>query len=138
MRIAEAFDVSTPVAASPGMTIRSYEDLEAWQVAMDFATAAYIFTKQFPRDELHVLSAQLRRAAIAIPSNISEGHHHGTKAYAHFVTLALGSLAEAQTQIELARRLGFASEGQLGRIADTAATLRRLLHGLRRSLRARL
>jgi four helix bundle protein len=72
-----------------GMTIRSYEDLEAWQVAMNFATAVYILTKQFPREEVHVLSAQLRRAAIAIPSDISEGHSHGAKAYAHFLSLAL-------------------------------------------------
>jgi four helix bundle protein len=114
--------------------ITSYRDLEAWQVGMDFAVLVYALTKQFPREERYGLSSQLRRAAIAIPSNVGEGHRHGTKAYIHFVTIALGSLAEAETQIELARRLRFAPEAQFERLNEMAASLARLLHGLRRSL----
>jgi four helix bundle protein len=101
---------------------------------MDFVVRIYELTKQFPPEERYCLSAQLRRAAVAIPSDVSEGHQHGTKAYAHFVTLAIGSLAEAETQIELARRLRLAPENQFAPVVDMAATLRRLLQGLRRSL----
>ena len=105
-----------------------------WRVAMAFAESIYGVTKHFPREEQFGLTAQLRRAAVAIPSNVSEEHQHGTKAYAHFVTMALGSLAEAETQLELARRLGLVSELQIASMTNTAATLGRLLHGLRKSL----
>ena len=74
------------------MPIQSYRDLEAWQVGMDFVVRVYAVTKSFPRQEVYGLTSQLRRAAVAVPSNISEGHQHGTKAYLHFVVLALGSL----------------------------------------------
>lgn len=116
------------------MPIQSYRDLETWQVAMDFVVRIYALTTHFPREELYGLTAQLRRAAVGIPSNVSEGHQQGTKAYVHFITMALGSLAEAETQIELARRLHFAPEEQIASISDLAATVGRLLHGLRRSL----
>ena len=79
-------------------TIQSYRDLETWQVAIVFVIRIYELTKQFPPDERYGLTAQLRRAAVAIPSNVSEGHQYKDKAYAHFVTIALGSLAEAETQ----------------------------------------
>jgi four helix bundle protein len=87
-----------------------------------------------PSRELYGLASQLRRAAISIPSNISEGHQQGTKSYAHFVSLALGSLAETETQIELAGRLRYAPTSDLEAISLVAVNLRRVLHGLRRSL----
>ena len=79
------------------MPIQSYRDLEAWQVGMDFVVRVYAATSSFPRQEDARFTSQLRRAAVAVPSNISEGHQHGTKVYVHFVVLALGSVAEAET-----------------------------------------
>jgi len=119
------------------MSIQSYRDLEAWRLGMDLAVAVYGLTKTFPREETYGLSSQLRRAAISIPSNISEGHQQGTKSYAHFVSLAIGSLAEAETQIELANRLRHAPAADLETVSALAASPRRVLHGLRRSLLAR-
>ena len=119
------------------MSIRSYRDLEAWRLGMDLAVLVYGLTKTFPREELYGLSSQLRRAVISIPSNISEGHQQGTKSYAHFVSLALGSLAEAETQIELANRLHYTTANDLAVLSSLAANLRRVLHGLRRSLLTR-
>ena len=116
------------------MPIQSYRDLDVWQLAMEFVLRVYAVTRQFPREEIYGLTAQLRRAAVAIPSNVSEGHQQGTKAYLHFVVIAIGSLAEAETQLELARRLHFASEEDLAAVVDFAGHVRRLLHGLRRSL----
>ena len=106
-------------------------------MGMDFAVTIYALTKRFPREEVYGLTGQLRRAAVAIPSNISEGHQQGINAYLHFVVLALGSLAEAETQIELSKRLNFVPENVFASIAEDAASLRRVLHGLRRSLAAR-
>ena len=79
------------------MPIQSYRDLEAWQVGMNLVVRVYAVTKSFPREDIYGLTSQLRRAAVAVPSNISVGHQHGTKAYLHFFVLALGSLAEAET-----------------------------------------
>ena len=120
------------------MRITSYRDLEAWQIGMEFVVSIYSVTRTFPREEMFGLSAQLRRAAVAIPSNVSEGHQHGTKAYLHFVVIALGSLAETQTQLELASRLRIGSENELESVSALAVRLRQVRHGLRRSLAARL
>ena len=79
------------------MSIQSYRDLDAWKLGMQLAVAVYQVTKVLPREELYGLTAQMRRAVVSIPSNISEGHQQGTKSYAHFITLALGSLAETET-----------------------------------------
>jgi four helix bundle protein len=120
------------------MLIKSYRDLEAWQIGMDFVVSIYSVTSTFPREEMFGLTAQLRRAAVAIPSNVSEGHQHGTKAYLHFVVMALGSLAETQTQLEVASRLRIGSEDERESASALAVRLRQVLHGLRRSLAARL
>ena len=119
------------------MTIQSFRDLEAWQLGMEFVIRVYAVTREFPRDERYGLTSQLRRAAVAIPSNVSEGHQHGTKAYLHFVVMALGRLAEAETQLELARRLRMTADDELEAVADLAGHVRRVLHGLRRSLAER-
>ena len=120
------------------MRITSYRDLEAWQIGMEFVVSIYSVTRTFPREEMFGLTAQLRRGAVAIPSNVSEGHQHGTKAYLHFVVIALGSLAETQTQLEVASRLRIGAENELESVSALAVRLRQVLHGLRRSLAARL
>ena len=104
---------------------------------MDLAVALYGLTKAFPRDELYALTSQIRRAAVSIPSNISEGHQQGTRSYGHFITLALGSLAETETQLELAARLHYVNAAQMAPVSELAGHLRRMLHGLRKSLLAR-
>jgi four helix bundle protein len=104
---------------------------------MDLAVAVYGLTKGFPREELYALTSQIRRAAVSIPSNISEGHQQGTRSYGHFVTLALGSLAETETQLELAARLRYVNAAQMAHVSELAGHLRRMPHGLRRSLLAR-
>jgi four helix bundle protein len=104
---------------------------------MEFVLNIYRVTKTFPREELYGLSSQLRRAAISVPSNISEGHQRGTKAYRHFVSVALGSLAEVDTQLEIAGRLQYSTSDDLKSIARQCTRLRQVLHGLRRSLVAR-
>ena len=119
------------------MTIQTYRDLRAWQLGMEFAVRVYELTKILPREELYGLSAQLRRAAVAIPSNVAEGHQHRNKSYRHHVVIAIGSLAEVETQLELAQRLKLAADDDLAPIRDVGVELRRVLHGLRRSIAPR-
>jgi len=116
------------------MAIQSFRDLEAWKIGMDLAVGVYKVTTMFPREEQYGLTSQLRRAAVSIPSNLAEGHQQGTKSYAHFVTLALGSLAETETQLELATRLRYVNAKDLETAVDLARQSGRVLHGLRRSL----
>jgi four helix bundle protein len=116
------------------MPIKSYRDLQAWQLGMALAEEVYALTRAFPKDELFGLTSQLRRAATGIPSHIAEGHQHGINAYRHYVTIALGSQAECETQLELALRLKFASPEKINKVKDRAAEVGRVLHGLSRSL----
>ena len=119
------------------MPIQSYRDLDAWRLGMDFVVEIYRLTSVLPQKERYGLSAQLRRAAVSIPSNVAEGHQQGTKSCAHFVSVALGSLAEAETQIEVASRLRYVSAPDLASVSELAVHLGRVLHGLRRSLQTR-
>ena len=118
-----------------GMPIQSYRDLDAWRLAMDYVVAIYTVTDRFPRDERFGLTAQLRRAAVAIPSNISEGHQQSTRAYLRYVVIAIGSIAECETQLEIARRLKYLTDLELTQPDALGNQVRQVLFGLRRSLR---
>jgi four helix bundle protein len=117
-------------------TIVSYRDLEAWKSAMNLLLAAYAVARHLPQDERFELAGQMRRAAVSIPSNIAEGQATGPGGrYRHHVRIALGSLAELDTQLEAVRRLEYVSEEALRVVAEHLAQTGRLLHGLDRSLR---
>ncbi|MGI9174065.1 MAG: four helix bundle protein [Rhodothermales bacterium] len=109
--------------------VGSYRDLEVWQRGMDLVESIYTLTKPFPADERFGLTAQLRRAAIAIPSNIAEGWGRGTrKDYVHFLRIARSSLLEVETQIIVAHRLGYITEDALNNaLAETEIESRMLL-----------
>lgn len=87
--------------------VRSYKDLRVWQQAMDFVVVLYTMTDSFPKSEQFGLTNQMRRAAVSIPSNIAEGHVRSRKEFSRFLQIALGSLAELETQMELAQRIGY-------------------------------
>jgi four helix bundle protein len=92
-------------------TASSYRDLVVWQEAMRLVEMIYQRTAAFPRKEVFGLSAQLRRCAISVPSNIAEGAaRNSPKELFQFLGVANGSLAELQTQLEIAARLGFLEE----------------------------
>lgn len=93
--------------ASAPATVQSYRDLIAWQKSMVLAREIYRATGTFPRVETYGLVVQLRRAAIAIPSKIAEGHELLSGEYRQFLGHALGSLMEMETQILLAEDLGY-------------------------------
>ena len=115
--------------------IRSYRDLDAWKLSMKLAEGCYRFTEHFPKSEVFGLAAHIRKSAVSIPSNVAEGHSRRSRvAYAHFVGIAMGSQAELETQIELARRLGMGQEEDAVRLLESAADVGRVLNGLRSAL----
>ncbi|MEW5966831.1 MAG: four helix bundle protein [Pseudomonadota bacterium] len=117
----------------------SYRDLSVWQVAMQLTEAIDSATRTFPQSELYALANQLQRAAVSIPSNIAEGHaRNTTRDYLRFVSIAMSSLAEVETQIELATRLNYLGIEQRDALFTTTDELGRMLQGLRKSLQSKL
>lgn len=118
--------------------IRTYRDLIAWQKAMEMAELAYQATRGFPKEERFGLVAQIRRAAVSIPSNIAEGFGRGRKAeLRRFLEISRGSLFEFQTQAELARRMDWLKGEHLAKTRKAARELDAILAGLIRSVEVR-
>ena len=115
--------------------VTSFRDLEAWQASLEMAEACYAMTKRFPASEQFGLTAQMRRAAVSVASNIAEGHRRTRPGYLHHLQVALGSLAELETQLELACRLGFVTADEASVYQKTLSRVGQLTHGLARSLR---
>jgi len=115
------------------MAILSYRDLDVWQLAMDVAALPYSSTRAFPHDERFGLTAQMRRAAVSVASNIAEGHGARLpKRYAYHLAIARGSLSELETQTILAERLGYLDDatpllGPCDRVSRMLSALRRRL-----------
>jgi four helix bundle protein len=118
--------------------MQGHKELIVWQKAVDLVVAIYKLTKSFPKAEVYGLASQMQRAAVSVPSNIAEGHGlKQTQAYARHLAIANGSLTELETQLEIARRLGYlTAENEL--VINQAGEVGRMLAGLRRSLQARI
>ena len=86
----------------------SYRNLIVWQKAMSFSKVVYAMIGAFPSEERYALADQIRRAVVSISSNIAEGCGRATnRDYAHFLSIARGSLYETMSQLELAQGLGY-------------------------------
>jgi len=87
--------------------MRPHHKLDAWKQSIELVEDIYAITTVFPKSELYGLTSQLRRAAVSVPSNIAEGAgRNGTKEFAHFLSIAGGSLSEVETQLIIASKLG--------------------------------
>ena len=117
---------------------RRHHDLKAWQIGMRLAREVYELTGRFPREETYGLSSQIRRAAVSIPSNIAEGAARtGTKEFLHYLSIARASMSELETQILLAKDLGFIDEEPFTSMLETIDHAFGVLGGLINSLRKR-
>ncbi len=117
--------------------IKSYRDLKVWKQSKEVAKEIYLATRPFPKEELYGLTSQIRRAAVSIPSNIAEGHaRSSTKEYLHFLAIALGSLAELETQIEIATELGYMKKEAMEKLFKKLDEVGKMLRGLKQSLAA--
>ena len=115
--------------------VGSHRDLVIWQKAMEAVAECYELTRNFPNDERFGLTSQLRRAAVSIPSNIAEGKGRGTTGvYINHLSIALGSLAEVDTQIELAVKLKMIKASSTHSITMKLEEIGRMISGLKRSL----
>jgi len=112
--------------------MRGHRDLVAWQKAMELAKQVYILTNSFPKHEVYGLSSQLRRAAVSIASNQAEGAaRNSQREFGYFISTARGSLAEVETQIELAVFLQYIPGETAKGLLACVSNLGRLLTGLR-------
>ena len=113
----------------------SYKDLIAWQKSMSLVKNVYLHTRGFPKEEVYGLAAQLRRAAVSVPSNIAEGQGRlSQKEFKQFLALARGSLLEVETQVLIAADLHYLTpEITTGLVTQTQEVLR-ILNGLIDSL----
>jgi four helix bundle protein len=115
--------------------IKSYQDLEVWQKAMDLVVVCYRVTESFPKNENYGLASQLQRAAVSVPANIAEGRHrqHG-KEFLQHLSIAYASLAELETHIQIAGRLDYIDRNQIKDVLSQTGEIGRMLNGLRKSI----
>ncbi len=120
------------------VSARNYRDLIVWQDAIKLAKAVYVLLQEFPREEMYALSDQIRRAAVSVPSNIAEGQARKAPAeFRHFLHIALGSLAELDTQLVLAQEFGYLNGEDMADVDQQIQSLRMKLYALMNSLPAR-
>jgi len=117
--------------------ISDYKQLNVWLKSIDLVTHVYALTKQMPKEELYSLADQIKRSAVSIPSNITEGSgRNTTKEYIQFVYIALRSASERETQLIIGQNLGF-----FPNIADhmkEMTDIRKMLNGLINSLKKKV
>ena len=114
---------------------KPHRNLVAWQKAMDLAVEVYQATQNLPKEEIYGLTSQLRRAAVSVPSNIAEGAAGRTRQqFANFLSNAIGSLNEMDTQLELGLRFGCLSEPDYERLFQALDEGLALNYGLRKSI----
>ena len=116
----------------------SYRDLVAWQKSIRWVAEIYRVTKEFPKDERFGLTSQLRRAAVSVPSNIAEGQARLSAAdFRRFLGQARGSLVEVETQLEIAKQLGYLEPSAVKSLTEQTSEVARILNGLPTSISQR-
>ena len=116
--------------------MHNYRDLRVWGKAMDLVLMTYELTKHFPDSERYGLVSQLNRSAVSIASNIAEGAgRNGPKEFYQFLGIANGSLAELETQLEIAKRLKFKSDHDYEKLFTLSAYVGRMITKLQYSIK---
>ena len=120
------------------MAIRSYKDLEVWQLAMTLAVDCYKVTGGFPREEGYGLTSQIRRSSSSIPANIAEGYgRESTASFIQFLRVAQGSLKELETHLMLAERVDIAPPEAAKACLENCERIGKMLRNLIRALQAK-
>ena len=113
--------------------------MNVWKESTDMVVNIYLLTRKFPKEELFCLTQQLRRAAISIPSNISEGAaRNQKKEFIRFLRISIGSLSEVETQLLIAEKLGYIIELELIKMSGQIIKIRAQLTGLIKSLEQKI
>jgi four helix bundle protein len=120
------------------MKSSDYRQLKVWQKAMDLTVEIYGLVKHLPREEIHALSNQMRRAVVSIPSNIAEGQgRNSDKEFINFLSIARGSLWELETQIEICERLHYVDSSQTSAVYTLTNEVSKMLNSLSNSLESK-
>ena len=115
--------------------VRTHRDLDVWRKSIDLVTLIYKYTADYPKDEMYGLTSQIRRCAVSIPSNIAEGSARTTKKdFSHFLAIALGSVAELETQLIISKNLNYLPETVLNELMPELISIRRMTLGFRKSI----
>jgi four helix bundle protein len=115
--------------------VNDYRDLIIWQKGISLVKEIYLLTQKFLQSEMYGLSNQLHRATVSIPSNIAEGQaRQHTGEFRQFLYVALGSLAEVDTQVVLAKELSFVQQSETAQAENLIVELRKMLHTLIKKL----
>jgi four helix bundle protein len=115
--------------------VRNHRDLLIWQKGIALVKEIYLLSQRFPRSEIYGLSNQIRRAAVSIPSNIAEGQsRQHTGEFRQFLHVALGSLAEVDTQLVIAKELSYLPQDDMINAEKLTVELRKMIHSLIKKL----
>ena len=111
----------------------THKDLDVYKLSLNLVEDIYTLTKSFPASENFGLTSQLRRAAVSLPSNIAEGSSRGsTKDFIRFLNISSGSLAEIETQLVIAERIGYITFKE--DLKNNITTIRKMIYRLKQSL----
>ena len=114
---------------------RHYRELIAWQKAMDLAALAYQVSRMLPVDERFGLCTQMQRASVSVAANIAEGHERrSSKEYRRFLSIASASLAELETHLLLAQRIGYVDADAVLEPLTLAGEVGRIIRGIERAV----
>jgi four helix bundle protein len=109
--------------------LKTHKDLTVWQKSIDFVAEIYKVTKNFPKEETFGLQSQIRRAAVSIPSNISEGASRSSKKeFIQFLYISMGSASELETQIIIANKIGYIQNAAL--LMNEIDSIKKMINGL--------
>lgn len=112
----------------------NFENLDVYKKAIDFVDDVYLLTKSFPEHEMFGLVSQLRRAAVSIPMNISEGSARSKKDFRHFIDMARGSIFECVTVLQISLKQRYLDQRKFITLKDKLTDLSKMLSGLKGSL----
>ena len=115
--------------------MHNYKKLNVWVSSISLVKNIYKLTRKFPKDEMFVLTQQLRRAAISIPSNIAEGAGRNSNAqFKNFLQISIGSCFEVETQLIISKELEYISEEELETISKELDSIMKMNHNLQKTL----
>lgn len=115
--------------------MHNYKKLNVWISSISLVKNIYNLTRKFPKEEMFVLTQQLRRAAISIPSNIAEGAGRNSNAqFKNFLQISIGSCFEVETQLIISKELEYISEEELVTISKELDSIMKMNHNLQKTL----
>ena len=121
------------------MSVRSFRELLVWQRSVDLTIVVYRLTQKFPKHETYGLTSQMQRAAVSVAANIAEGHsRESSKEFLHHLSFSLGSLAEPETHLQIAQRLGYLTTDESAPVLAECDEIGKMLRGLQKSIQQRL